>query len=100
MNSEIKEAWLAKLKSSKYCSGALRQGDCFCVLGCLADVMVERGVGEWTGNIYLFKEDDWYRNILPTEVLEECGIGHDDEKTLWEANDHRGEYPIDLVESL
>lgn len=53
MNPEVKEKWLAALRSGNYAQGkgVLREGDGFCCLGVLCDVAINEGVlSPWTQN--------------------------------------------------
>lgn len=50
MNQEIKQRWVAALRSGQYKQGRymLRsKDDCFCCLGVLCDLMVQDGKAEW-----------------------------------------------------
>lgn len=48
----LRSEWLVRLRSGLYrqCRHRLREGDGFCALGVLADILVERGEGSWGEN--------------------------------------------------
>lgn len=52
MNPEIKERWIAALRSGEYKQtiGNLRVKDKFCCLGVLCDLAAKDGIGEWQEN--------------------------------------------------
>jgi hypothetical protein len=98
MDEEIKQKWIKALRSGDYRQGqhCLRNGDNFCCLGVLADVLGAR----WTD-----AADDEYENIhtyeggrfaildgrkaeecLPSEVALRLGLDGKQER-LWEMND-------------
>lgn len=72
MNQEIKQRWLAALRSGEYqqAHGRLRNGDSFCCLGVLCDLH-----SKTTGNAW--GDDDRYFSVdgaLPPEVQEWSGL--------------------------
>lgn len=76
MNVEVKEAWVAALRSGKYKQGggALRKDDAFCCLGVLCDIS---GLGSWNGGTYEPMGDhraDSSCIYLPREVVEWAGV--------------------------
>lgn len=58
LKPEIKEAWLAALRSGEYKQGtsALKNGGKFCCLGVLCDLHSKAGLGKWHKGLY--KPDD------------------------------------------
>ncbi len=79
MKPEIKEKWLAALRSGEYqqCAGALRRSDhhgnlTHCCLGVLCDLAAKDGIGKWEAEHFI---SGGYRDIglLTGEVVEWAG---------------------------
>lgn len=76
MKPEIKEKWLAALRSGKYEQGnhQLRDGNAFCCLGVLADIYSKETGAEWkpdsTGG-FRIEEDN---GILPYCIYRWAGL--------------------------
>jgi hypothetical protein len=91
MNKEIKEKWIAALRSGEYAQtkGALRrpvgtpQGAGYCCLGVLCEVVVGRENIEWepAANAYSFMGES---GLPPTPVLEEADYTEEENDTFWE----------------
>lgn len=80
MNPEIKEKWVAALRSGKYMQGAhcLRIGDNFCCLAVLCDILREQVSCEWKlingSRGYRFDEEN---ALLSINVMEISGLETD-----------------------
>lgn len=72
MNAEIKQAWLAALRSGEYeqAYGKLRSGDSFCCLGVLCDLHAVATDNTWDEDGRYFNEP----GALPPEVAEWAGL--------------------------
>ena len=76
MKQEIKEKWVAALRSGEYsqCRSVLRRGDSFCCLGVLSDLAVKDGVGKWgernptDGDLPFLYQGDNFGGYLPEPV--------------------------------
>lgn len=85
MNKEVKEKWIAALRSGNYkqCKGMLRSSDGFCCLGVLCDVLYPE---DWRFNSWNWFHNDYLR-LLPSKVVKGAGLfGHNVEITdlIWE----------------
>jgi hypothetical protein len=86
MNPEIKAKWIAALRSGEYAQGryALRDGDHFCCLGVLCDVV---GVS-WTQHESQFQAK--YKNVTMLGLLAnrfKIDIGLPDDGVFMDLND-------------
>jgi hypothetical protein len=85
VKKSIKEKWVAALRSNDYKQGigSLRDGDTYCCLGVLCDVVNPRG---WRkdGFSYKKKKGDI---ILPHTLSEELGVTPTDQSKLSNMND-------------
>lgn len=77
MNADVKEKWVAALRSGEYKQGtqALRRGDKYCCLGVLCDLHAQELMVEWTE-----EDSGTYRYlgngmVPPVEVIEWAGLG-------------------------
>lgn len=94
MNAEIKQRWVAALRSGEYKQGTgiLHRDDKYCCLGVLCDLHAKETDGEWT------TYDDWtysYLNsvgLLPRTVCAWSGIDYElpNENELIALNDTKG----------
>ena len=76
MNPEVKEKWVAALRSGKYQQGrgVLRTPeDSFCSLGVLCDLAAQVGVGQWADFGYS-TATDFCEGSLPEEVRVWAGL--------------------------
>lgn len=80
MKSEVKEQWVAALRSGKYkqTRNCLRDTDGFCCLGVLCDLHARETNNEWVptiggGSSYLER-----RVVLPLEVMVWAGLPDND----------------------
>lgn len=96
MDINVKEKWLAALRSGKYkqCKGHLRVGNKFCCLGVLCDIYHEETKdGEWVGNadgITEFKDGSYGGlAILTNNVTKWAGL-QDNNPYLEEGNNCGG----------
>lgn len=78
MNKEIKDEWIAALRSGNYKQGRsfLRSGSNeYCCAGVLCDILIKRGDGEWKldfeSNNYKYDRSSF---SLTHETLERVGI--------------------------
>lgn len=80
MNQEVKEKWVAALRSGKYqqAGGHLRDGDQFCCLGVLCDIS---GMGTWAAAVddderstFITTTGDRASGTLPFEVQDWAGL--------------------------
>lgn len=89
MKPEIKELWLAELRSGKRTQGqgALRtRSGRECCLGVLCDIAVGRGIGRWEYDegsnaqrfVSLDDPDDWAVGVLPESVQDWAGVNSSD----------------------
>lgn len=94
MNAEIKQAWLAAVKSGKYefIVGRLKEEEGkYCPLGVLAELAVEAGVipppvkenGQW----YYWAGDERMFATLLGSVLNWAGLSRDAASRVWRIND-------------
>jgi len=81
MQPDLKAEWVAALRSGKYRQAhqALRDGDCYCCLGVLCDVIDPTG---WDGAVY-----DGEDNELSRHVRERAGITPEQMEDLMWLND-------------
>ena len=75
MNPDIKQAWLAALRSGEYKQArhALRRDGAFCCLGVICDLHHRAGLGQWEDRLI----DDQYdgdASGLPPSVLAWAGL--------------------------
>lgn len=90
MKQEIKERWVAELRSGRYKQGrqALRDhNNNFCCLGVLADIYDDRWKKE-DDNMYSWDIDT---QLIPTWLQEEIGLSSNDCVYLANLNDGLGE---------
>ena len=107
MNQEIKERWVAALRSGEYKQGrgSLNKGDFFCCLGVLCDLaakeglvdaVVDSGLDLYSGGEVLYSDkrnrEDASNLILPDVVKEWAGLDENNPSvnssgTLAELND-------------
>ena len=76
MKQEVKDQWVAALKSGQYvkAKGNLKKGSTyFCCLGVLCDLASKNGVGEWMGNTFVAGSET-QDAVLPFEVVEWAGL--------------------------
>jgi hypothetical protein len=94
MNSQIKEKWIAALRSNEYkqTQGYLHTNEGFCCLGVLCDLYAKEKNMEWKiendGNIRSFDGKD---QVLPQSVSDWSGVVTD--TTYWKLvvmNDEEG----------
>ncbi len=73
MNQDIKQRWVAALRSGEYLQGrnALRQDGAFCCLGVLCDLHAKETGNAWTG-----LENHYFgaSGALPPEVRDWAGL--------------------------
>lgn len=74
MKAEIKQLWVAALRSGEYqqTEGQLRNGDQMCCLGVLCDLATKAGIGQWDGNEFLTIEGENVVGVdaqLPSEFV-------------------------------
>lgn len=80
MNSEVKEKWIAALRSNEYkqTQGYLHTHDGYCCLGVLCDLYAKEKNMEWKiendGNIRSFDGKD---QVLPQSVSDWSGVETD-----------------------
>jgi hypothetical protein len=92
MNSQIKEKWIAALRSNEYkqAQGYLHTNEGFCCLGVLCDLYAEEKNMEWKiendGNIRSFDGKD---QVLPQSVSDWSGVRTDiiENPTYWKLVD-------------
>jgi hypothetical protein len=90
MNPEIKNKWVAALKSGKYqqCQGRLRNDNAFCCLGVLCDIL-DKDKWELRYETQYRYEDAEF--VLPLTVCQQAGFYYDIEHfetvTLSDMND-------------
>tara|TARA_R100001143_G_C3251028_1_gene83502 strand:+ start:161 stop:469 length:309 start_codon:yes stop_codon:yes gene_type:complete len=86
MNPEIKERWIAALRSGKYAQKKhkLRGYEGFCCLGVLVDIEDPDGWIEISPNLYKYKN---LFSTLPQEMLDSCGIDLRTQEVLIKMND-------------
>lgn len=92
MKAEIKELWLAELRSGRRQQGqdTLRRGERECCLGVLCDLAAIAGLGRWEEDddsdrmrfVSAKDERDWSLGTLPEIVQDWAGIGDDDPEAL------------------
>jgi hypothetical protein len=82
MNQEIKQQWLAALRSGEYRQArqALRHGDTFCCLGVLCDLHAKATGGEW-------RISNWNEGMYDNDI---SGLPHT--VRAWAGLDRR--YPL------
>lgn len=120
MNKDVKQKWLAALRSGKYKQGALRlrASDSYCCLGVLCDIAVKEGVipeptahTNWRGEIYSYDYGDdehgYINTTLPHSVSEWAGLTEENpvvSTALLKGIKVEGDYdeyvPFDQSESL
>jgi hypothetical protein len=71
MNPEIKQKWVAALRSGEYkqTTGHLRDETGFCCLGVLCDLHAKENNGQWEDGHYLSTKD-----VLPDTVEKWAGV--------------------------
>lgn len=78
MNPEIKERWVAALRSGDYkqSAGHLHRNNSFCCLGVLCDLAARDGIVRAEGESYVAvnNEDDDACSFLPVVVQEWAGL--------------------------
>lgn len=76
MNPEIKQQWVAALRSGEYKQGDayLRQGDSFCCLGVLCDVAVKAGLNVHVKSSAVSTLYDGHSAFLPDSVQDWAGL--------------------------
>lgn len=95
MNNEIRDMWVAALRSGKYKQGDgwLRMDDEFCCLGVLCDLAVQHGIVEvtpysvsrGTEPVHAYRYDDRV-STLPRSVVEWSGLPGDCGPLSWEVD--------------
>jgi hypothetical protein len=92
MNTEIKEKWIEALKSGEYsqAQNTLRDGNCFCCLGVLCDVIDKT---KWKPDRYPLEESkcpmlyEGVEIIPPRTVIDKAGLKIEQCQILAEMND-------------
>lgn len=86
MNADIKQLWIAALRSGEYqqAHGQLRDGDSYCCLGVLCDLHSKATNTPWNGEERYLDEDD----VLPIAVVEWAGIVDESHPDNPYAGDH------------
>ena len=77
MNPKIKERWLEALRNGDYEQGKrrLKQGDNYCCLGVLCDILKDEVGGKWVNN--RFEVEDKIRfGCLPDKVVNYCQLDY------------------------
>jgi len=75
MNPAIKERWAKRVeRSRRLATIVLRDGGLRSVLGHLAELAKQDGVGEWKWNGYVYYFLGW-QSLLPPEVVAWAGLG-------------------------
>lgn len=76
MKPEIKERWVAALRSGEYlpARGFLRRDNCFCGLGVLCDLAAQDGVVQWSGPVHGIYSIGCATQSLPSQVVEWSGV--------------------------
>lgn len=77
MNEDIKQEWLAALRSGEYRQAheQLRNGDRFCCLGVLCDLHSKAtGAGKWVDDRYYPDNEPPWIDTLPEAVIEWAGL--------------------------
>lgn len=91
MIAELKEAWLAALRSGNYKQTIERLQDRdfggYCCLGVLCDVFDPSG---WDGVTYRFNGKGGNNQKLPDAMLYRIGMSDDAQEHLMELNDSNG----------
>ena len=80
MNQQIKQQWVAALRSGDYqqTTGELRNGSGFCCLGVLTDLYLKEVGVEWMGNDedgFMFPK--FNEEVLPYEVMDWADLSCD-----------------------
>lgn len=107
MNPQIKERWIAALRSGKYEQGwgALNERGKFCCLGVLCDLYVKETEGvDWrdANSELLVPEVDGKRyllnagSFLPPAVQEWAGLKHGNDVVFWNADEERHDGLVDM----
>src|SRR5690242_5189213 len=83
MNLTIRDRWIAALESGNYEQGAgrLRQGDKFCCLGVLCDIVAEEIGGRWkelNNNMVFVVDGEWTTTVLPGRIMDYTELEDDD----------------------
>ena len=92
MDPTWKEKWVNALLSDEYEQGqytlhtysAYRDGDSYCCLGVLADLLVKEDQADWDS------EELDGKDILPTRILKKVGITPSTQSKLAKMNDDEG----------
>lgn len=99
MRQDIKDAWMNKLLSGEYkqTRHMLRRvvdgQDCYCALGLLGEVLVEKGVCSWelseTGQLYKLRLENAGDNLrgIHSELDEYLEWNTQQQDAIWEKND-------------
>ena len=91
MNPEIKDRWVAALRSGEYKQGTgrlRRVNDTFCCLGVLCDLLDS---DQWEPHADYYSHGGLsYMNIPSNELREQVGLHPDDVNILWKLNDGWG----------
>lgn len=76
MNAEIKEEWVAALRSGKYSQteGSLRDEIGYCCLGVLCELLEARGIGHYDGDNNYWFENKHEKNMPPTAIRDYLGL--------------------------
>jgi hypothetical protein len=91
MNQQIKEQWVAALRSGEYqqTTGELRNGGGFCCLGVLSDLYLKEKGKRWD----VVSEDCFYfpnfsEEVLPKEVMDWADLSWDNPEVTVERFNH------------
>lgn len=92
MKKNVKEKWVAALKSGDYKQGVGRlrdKDDHYCCLGVLCDVLGRKWVdpSEFRPSYGIVGEGTTERYVLPDTVLDRVAMSHSDENILIKLND-------------
>lgn len=91
MDANLKAKWVEALRSDKYkqIAGTLREGDQFCCLGVLCDVMGAR----WTSHGDAYVDGDYQSSLLSTRMLQNIGLSEAAQSVLYGMNDSGRPFP-------
>lgn len=69
MKENIKDVWLAALRSGEYKQGigSLKEDNRYCCLGVLCDLAAKDGIGDWCGK--MFHDTDGYKYNFDDFIL-------------------------------
>lgn len=86
MNKELKEKWVAALRSGKYhqAKRCLNHLDMFCCLGVACDIS---GLGQWSSSEYFVEGESKSSGWLSHEMRERYGLSAGDSMALAVLND-------------